>query len=231
MVDKGRLTAAAAVIVGFTVFSFAWSTALYLMLGFGLDAIRPWSVYQYIYAYGISGPDANVIGTSFFIAAMVGAIGAGALWMLRPKNYYGDARWAYSSEIRHAKLMDPGGILIGKRGAAFLRNDEPGHLLVAAPTRSGKGVGIVIPNLLSWPGSVVVLDIKHENHAITSGFCGKHQPVFKWSPMDDDGQSHRYNPFDEVRQDIGHRISDLQRLAAILLPQPPVVLQSIQVGG
>lgn len=220
MVDKGRITAIAAVLVGITVFSFAWSTALYLMLGFGLDAIRPWSVYQYIYAYGFSGSDANLIGTSFFIAAMVGAIGAGGMWLLRPKNYYGDARWAFTSEIRHANLMDAGGILVGKRGNTFLRNDEPGHALVAAPTRSGKGVGIVIPNLLSWPGSVVVLDIKHENHDITSGFRGKHQPVFKWSPMDDDGKSHCYNPFDEVRQDVGHRISDLQRLATILLPQP-----------
>ena len=179
MVDKGRLTAAAAVIVAITVFSFAWSTALYLMLGFGLDAIRPWSVYQYISAYGISGSDANVIGTSFFIAAMVGAVGFGALWMMRPKNYYGDARWAFSSEIRHANLLDDGGVLLGKRGGTYLRNDEPGHVLVAAPTRSGKGVGIVIPNLLSWPGSVVVLDIKHENHEITSGFRGKHQRIFK----------------------------------------------------
>ena len=220
MVDKGRITAIVAVIVALTVFSFAWSTALYLMLGFGLDAIRPWSVYQYIYAYGVSASGANVIGTSFFIAAMVGAVGGGALWAMRPKNYYGDARWAYSSEIRHANLMDAGGILIGKRGSKYLRNDEPGHITVAAPTRSGKGVGIVIPNLLSWPGSVVVLDIKHENHEITSGFRGKHQRVFKWSPMDDEGLSHCFNPLDMVRQDIGHRISDLQRLAAILLPQP-----------
>lgn len=221
MVDKGRLSAAAAILLGVTLFSFAWSTALYLMLGFALNATRPWSIYRYIYAYGISGSDANVIGTSFFIAAMIGAIGGGAMWALRPKNYYGDARWAFASEIRHANLMDPGGVLIGKRGAKFLRNDEPGHVLVAAPTRSGKGVGVVIPNLLSWPGSVVVLDIKHENHDITSGFRGRHQRVFKWSPMDDQGRSHCFNPLDMVRQDIGHRISDVQRLAAILLPQPP----------
>ena len=91
MVDKGRLTAVLAVIVGLTVFSFAWSSALYLMLGFRLDAIRPWSIYQYIYAYGVSGSDANVIGTSFLIAAMLGAVGAGAMWIMRPKNYYGDA--------------------------------------------------------------------------------------------------------------------------------------------
>lgn len=221
MVDRGRLTAIAAVLLGITVFSFAWSTALYLMLGFSPDAIRPWSVYQYVYLYGVSGVDASIIGTSFLIAAIVGAVGAGALWLLRPNHYYGDARWAYSGEIRHARLMDPGGVLVGKRGSTFLRNDEPAHVLVAAPTRSGKGVGVVIPNLLSWPDSVLVLDIKHEHHEITSGFRGKHQPVFKWSPMDDEGRSHCFNPLDMVRQDIGHRVSDLQLLATILLPQPP----------
>jgi len=221
MIDKGRLTFALAMVVGLAVFSFAWSTALYLMLGFSLNAIRPWSVYEYIAAYGIRGPEMTVIGTALIIAVIVGLIAAGALWLIRPKNYYGDARWAFTSEIRHARLMDPGGILIGKRGGSFLRNDEPGHVLVAAPTRSGKGVGIVIPNLLSWPGSVVVLDIKHENHEITSGFRGKHQKVYKWSPMDDEGRSHRFNPLDMIRPSIGHRVSDLQRLATLLLPQSP----------
>jgi type IV secretion system protein VirD4 len=81
-------------------------------------------------------------------------------------------------------------------------------------------VGIVIPNLLSWPGSVVVLDIKHENHKITSGFRANHQRVFKWSPADDEARSHRFNPLSTVRNNTEHRISDIQRLATILLPQP-----------
>ena len=219
MFDKGRLLAILAVTVAGAVFSLVWSAALYVMLGFSIQAVRPWSVYQYLYLYGIS--DANVVTTAFLIAAMAAAFGAGALWVLRPKHYYGDARWAHGGEIRRARLLDAGGVLLGKRGGAFLRNDEPAHVLVAAPTRSGKGVGIVIPNLLSWPGSVVVLDIKHENHTLTSGFRGAHQRVFKWSPMDDERRSHGYNPLDEVRGDIGHRVSDLQRLSAMLLPGAP----------
>ena len=220
MIDKGRLSAVSALALGLLVFSFAWSTALYIMLGFSIDAVRPWSVYQYIAAYGVSGDDAKLLTTAFLIATIAGSVAAGALWVFRAKTYYGDARWAYAGEVRHAHLLDDDGILVGKRGQQYLRNGEPGHVLVAAPTRSGKGVGIVIPNLLSWPGSVVVLDIKHENHALTSGFRSQHQRVFKWSPADDDGHSHCFNPLAAVRSDPGHRISDLQRLATMLLPQP-----------
>lgn len=220
MLDRGRLTALTAIGLGLLVFSFAWSTALYLMLGFTLDAVRPWSVFEYIRAYGISERDASMLATAFFVACIVASLVAGALWLSRPKKYYGDARWAYGGEIRKARLLDGDGVLLGKHGRTYLRNGEPGHVLVAAPTRSGKGVGVVIPNLLSWPGSVVVLDIKHENHQITSGFRAKHQRVFKWSPADDEGRSHRFNPLSAVRDDVSHRISDLQRLATILLPQP-----------
>ncbi|RLA54426.1 MAG: hypothetical protein DRR42_01660, partial [Gammaproteobacteria bacterium] len=221
MLDRGRLIAVAAIALGLLVFSFAWSTALYVMLGFHLDAVRPWSIYEYLTYYGLTAGDANLIGTAFFIACIVGAMTAGALWLSRPKKYYGDARWAYRSEIRKARLLDGEGILLGRLGGRYLRNGEAGHVLVAAPTRSGKGVGIVIPNLLSWPGSVVVLDIKHENHQITSGFRAKHQRVFKWSPADDEGLSHRFNPLSTIRKDVSHRISDIQRLATILLPHPP----------
>lgn len=219
-VDKGRLTFIMAVVLGLLVMSFAWSAALYVMLGFTIDAVRPWSVVEFIAAYGITSNTANILGTSFLIACIVGSLAAGALWLARPKNYYGDARWAHSGEIRKAGLLDKDGILLGRIGGTYLRNAESGHVLVAAPTRSGKGVGVVIPNLLSWPGSVVVLDIKHENHEITSGFRSKHQRVFKWSPADDDSRSHRFNPLSTVRNDVAHRISDLQRLATILLPQP-----------
>lgn len=220
MMHRGHLIALLAVILGLLVFSFAWSTALYVMLGFSIDAVRPWSVYEYIRFYGISGGDVNLLGTSFLVASIVSALVVGALWLSRPKHYYGDARWAHGGEVRDAHLLDRDGVLIGKRGNKYLRNGEPGHVLVAAPTRSGKGVGIVIPNLLSWPGSAVVLDIKHENHNITSGFRAQHQRVFKWSPADDDGLSHRFNPLSTVRNDLAHRISDIQRLAIILLPQP-----------
>ena len=101
--DKGRLITISAILLGLLVFTFAWSTALYLMLGFSLDAVRPWSVFEYIAAYGVSGGDVNLIGTAFLVATIVATLVAGALWLSRPKHTYGDARFAYGSEVRAAK--------------------------------------------------------------------------------------------------------------------------------
>lgn len=75
------------------------------------------------------------------------------------------------------------------------------HIIALAPTRSGKGVGLVIPTLLSWEESAVVLDIKGENWALTSGW--RHQTgykVLRWDPTDAlAGRSARYNPLEEIR--------------------------------
>ena len=79
-------------------------------------------------------------------------------------------------------------------------------------------MGVVIPNLLTWNGSVVVLDIKKENYTLTAGYRAEHQEVHMWSPMDE--RSARYNPFDFVAKRGPNRITDLQKLAQILLPRP-----------
>jgi type IV secretion system protein VirD4 len=134
------------------------------------------------------------------------------------KKLHGDARFATNDEIRKAGLFWPGGILVGKQGSKYLSFPGQQFVLVAAPTRSGKGVGIVIPNLLTWQDSVVVLDIKQENFDITAGFrarCG--QDVFLFNPFAEDRRSHRYNPLGYVRDD-NNRIGDLQSIAKIFYP-------------
>ena len=70
---------------------------------------------------------------------------------------------------------------------------------MAAPTRQGKGAGVVIPNLLNYPDSVVVLDIKLENYQLTSLFRQIHgQKVFLFNPFAEDGRTHRWNPMDAI---------------------------------
>ena len=200
------------------ILSFAWSTALTLLLGRSLNDMPPWAVYSFMAEYGFSDRAGQLLLHSFMMGfAASGVLAASLLLFTRP-SWYGDARWANGWEIIRARLHAKRGLLLGKKGGRYLINDEPLHTLVAAPTRSGKGVGVVIPNLLTWNGSVVVLDIKKENYTLTAGYRAEHQEVHMWSPMDE--RSARYNPFDFVAERGPNRITDLQKLAQILLPRP-----------
>ena len=198
------------------VLSFAWSTVLTLLLGRSLNSMAPWAVYEFMLTYGFSGRSGRLLGISFLVAFASSGVLTATLFRTSKPGWYGDARWAKLSEIRAATLLDNTGLLLGKAGGQYLINNEPIHTIVAAPTRSGKGVGFVIPNLLNWSGSIVVLDIKKENYEITAGYRSQHQAVFMWAPMDE--RSHKYNPFDFISSHPAHRITDLQKLSTILAP-------------
>ncbi len=71
-----------------------------------------------------------------------------SVWRAREaKNVatYGTARWATPREVRAARLLGPAGVVLGRFGREYLRHDGPEHVLCFAPTRSGKGVGLVVP--------------------------------------------------------------------------------------
>ena len=133
---------------------------------------------------------------------------------------YGDARFATEKEIQKSDLRNKQGVVLGKKNGKFLVNDGQTHILVTAPTGSGKGVGIVIPNLLSWNGSAVVLDVKGENCQITSGFRKEWgQNIIVFSPLS--GTTHRYNPFGQIKTlPKERRLTALQNMANTLLPDP-----------
>jgi type IV secretion system protein VirD4 len=119
-------------------------------------------------------------------ATLVGclALVLGVARNLRPP-LHGAARWASEPEIRRAGFRAPGGLLLGRQGGRLLQFGGPEHVLLYAPTRTGKGVGVVIPNLLAWPDSVVVLDVKRENWEASAGFRAAHgQAVFLFDPLD-----------------------------------------------
>lgn len=163
------------------------------------------------------------------------------------KPLHGAARFASPAEIRKAELLGPlpkppvtvgdlfnikkmkdwisfkpsfdKTILIGKHNGNYLTFGGYQFVLLAAPTRSGKGVGVVIPNCLNYSDSLVVLDIKLENYRITSGFrkaCG--QEVYLFCPFDRDGRSHRYNPLSYVSDDPAFRMGDIDSIANALYP-------------
>jgi type IV secretion system protein VirD4 len=163
------------------------------------------------------------------LAIGVSAIGllvllpAGLVAAARPRRaLHGDARFANTTEIDRAGLTGSDSqpaILIGRHRGRFL--SLPGQLsvMLSAPTRSGKGVGVVIPNLLNWPDSVVVLDIKGENYDITAGYRAAHgQAVYAFSPFDEDARSHRWNPLTTVRSSPLHRVGDLLTIGQVFFP-------------
>jgi len=127
---------------------------------------------------------------------------------------YGSARWAAASEIRAAQLMGPDGVVLGRFGRHYLRHDGPEHVLCFAPTRSGKGVGLVVPTLLTWPGSCIIHDIKGENWNLTSGFRALHGRVLLFDPTN--RRSAAYNPLLEVRRGEWE-VRDVQNIADVLV--------------
>jgi type IV secretion system protein VirD4 len=139
------------------------------------------------------------------------------------EDLHGSARWANSEDIEATGLVHSTGVYVGgwqdrETGYLnYLRHDGPEHVLAFAPTRSGKGVGLVIPTLLAWSESAVVYDIKGENWARTAGFrtaCG--HLCFKFSPVEV-ANSSRFNPLAEVRIQTPRDVSDAQNIADMIV--------------
>jgi type IV secretion system protein VirD4 len=184
-----------------------------------LDYGRYWSAYANAPAYAGMIKSSGAIG--FGVPLMV-FLGLCVLVLFRKKpNLYGEARFAAAGDLRERNMLksEHTALVGGKKDGKFIYFNGQQFALVAAPTRSGKGVGIVIPNLLSYQGSVVVLDIKQENFDLTSGFRARHgQEVFLFNPFAEDRRTHRWNPLSYVSTDASFRISDVQSIAAMLYP-------------
>jgi type IV secretion system protein VirD4 len=181
---------------------------------------RPWSLFVWWYRYDAYAPHvfdkAGVVaGASGFLGCAVAVLGS--LWRARQRGNvttYGSARWATPREIACAGLHGDRGVLLGQMGGRYLRHDGPEHVMAFAPTRSGKGVGLVVPTLLSWTGSTIIHDIKGENWTLTAGWrsCFSHCLLF--NPTDP--RSARYNPLLEVRRGVDE-VRDVQNIADILV--------------
>ena len=166
----------------------AWKLGFQPQLGHPWFDVFGWPVYQppaffwWWFAYDAYARDVFVegayIAASGGIAAVVVAV-AMSVWRAREvkrRTTYGSARWAETREVRHAGLFGSDGVLLGRWRDGYLRHDGPEHVLCFAPTRSGKGVGLVVPTLLTWPGSAIVHDIKGENWTLTAGWRARFGP-------------------------------------------------------
>jgi type IV secretion system protein VirD4 len=186
----------------------------------GVPVYLPPAFFWWWYAYDAYAPHVFVEGA--YIAASGGFISIAAaigmsVWRAREAKIaatYGSARWATSSEVHVAGLAAPDGVVLGRLNHNYLRHDGPEHVLCFAPTRSGKGVGLVVPTLLTWSGSCIVHDIKGENWTLTSGFRARHGRVLLFDPTNT--KSAAYNPLLEVR--CGEwEVRDVQNVADVLV--------------
>ncbi|AXB01736.1 conjugal transfer protein TraG [Pseudomonas aeruginosa] len=186
----------------------------------GLPVYYPPAFFWWWFSFDAYAPaifvEGGIIAVSGGFIAIAAAILMSIIRAREARNIatYGSARWAEDKEIRAAGLLGPDGVVLGRHTQDYLRHDGPEHVLCFAPTRSGKGVGLVVPTLLTWPGSCIVHDIKGENWTLTAGFRAKHGRVLLFDPTN--ARSSAYNPLLEVRQGEWE-VRDVQNIADILV--------------
>jgi type IV secretion system protein VirD4 len=220
--------------VGLIVLAGVWGATQWTAqaLGFQAQLGPPWltlgdyplypppAFFWWWFSYDAYAP--RIFLTGSYIAASSGFFAiivaiAMSVWRAREvKNAqtYGSARWATEREARAAGLLGDDGVVLGKLGSRYIRHDGPEHVLCFAPTRSGKGVGLVVPSLLTWPASAIVHDIKGENWGLTAGFRARFGRVLLFDPTN--AESAAYNPLLEVRRGEWE-VRDVQNVADVLV--------------
>ena len=187
---------------------------------FGQPLYRPWQLFDWWFHYEAYAP--SVFNKAGLLAGASGFLGcacaiAGSLWRARQTGQvttYGSSRWASRREVTAAGLFRSKGVFLGQLAGRYLRHAGPEHVMAFAPTRSGKGVGLVVPTLLSWTGSAVVHDIKGENWTLTAGWRSTFSHCLLFNPTD--ARSARYNPLLEVRKGPDE-VRDVQNIADVLV--------------
>ena len=222
------------IIVSLVVVGFIWAATQWTAwrLGFqpqlgapatdilGWPIYPPWSFFVWWYFYDAYAPrvfvEGAIIAGSGGIAATGVAIFLSVLRAREARNVttYGSARWAERTDVESCGLLAADGVVLGRFENHYLRHDGPEHVLCFAPTRSGKGVGLVVPSLLTWPGSAIVHDIKGENWLLTAGWRARFTRTILFDPTD--AKSAAYNPLLEVRRGDSE-VRDVQNVADILV--------------
>lgn len=207
-------TAGVVWLAGFFFFAFSKTNP------FGKTDFSTW--WTYWQHYQTDPVVAKRLKISAIVAAVV-AYGAPIVALIAAmrevRSLHGEARFANAGEIEKAGLFGNTGIIIGKLKNRFLMFPGMQFVLLAAPTRSGKGVGIVVPNLLNFSESAVVLDVKLENFLITSKFRAQHgQAVYLFNPFSKDAQTHRYNPLGYISDDPRQRVTEILSIGYALYP-------------
>uniref|UniRef100_B0T6J6 TRAG family protein n=1 Tax=Caulobacter sp. (strain K31) TaxID=366602 RepID=B0T6J6_CAUSK len=229
-----RILWAPVIVVFVLVLATTWGATQWTAnaLGYQPELGAPWLIigdhrlypppafFWWWFAYDAYAPRIFLQGAAIAVSggllSLVAVIGM-AVWRARESgksSAFGTARWAIPREVRAAGLLGPDGVILGRLDKAYLRHDGPEHVLCFAPTRSGKGVGLVVPSLLTWPGSAIVHDIKGENWTLTAGFRATFGKVLLFDPTNPGSSA--YNPLLEIRRGV-FEVRDVQNVADILV--------------
>lgn len=191
----------------------------------------PWSFHWYNNAQNTFAIAyiAILIGVMVGFLGYVLTVGMRGRKLQRHEGIHGTAHWASEQEIHDMGLLPKN----GERGAGvyvggwtdakgrlhYLRHNGPEHVIAIAPTRSGKGVSLVVPTLLSWPHSCVVNDQKAELWNLTAGWRETHagNECIRFNPAAPAGKSAHFNPLDEIRVRTTNEVGDVQNLVTIVV--------------
>lgn len=226
---------------------FAYSFNYQDNLGGHINNIyAPWSILSWASDWYNIYPDEFMrAGSIGMVVTTVGLLGVAIAKVVTSNSskaseyLHGSARWAEKKDIQEAGLLPRDltalevvtgkdaptstGVYVGgwedKDGKFYyLRHNGPEHVLTYAPTRSGKGVGLVVPTLLSWPQSTVITDLKGELWALTAGWRQKHarNKVLRFEPASSNGGV-CWNPLDEIRIGTEFEVGDVQNLATLIV--------------
>lgn len=182
----------------------------------------PLTPLRYLYHYG-NRPQirVRVLVCSALSIGVVCTAALAAAWP-RPRPLHGAAQFEQRRAIKRAGLLGEDGILLGEVRGRYLVLPGQQGVALAAPPRAGKGVGIVIPNLLHWSGSVVCVDVKRENWTITAGYrAAQGYDCFLFDPLSESGLTAGWNPLTYVSPIPERRVNDLQRIGSMFYPEVP----------
>ncbi len=208
--------------IAFAAWLLAYGLALQFFYGDGriLQATittNPFAPLQQLVAFGDSTVLRTIALGAVFPAILVAGIVAYA-GLRSNSSPLGDARFQTAMSLRRGGWFRKKGKILGRFGPQILRVDDERHHLIIGPTRSGKGICYVVPNALTHEGSMIVTDLKGEIFRSTAGYRkSKGNQVFLFAPGSE--RTHRYNPLDFIRPDRGDRTTDIQNMAAILVPE------------
>lgn len=188
-----------------------------------------WILWQgdYFDEYSLFFRTLNITMIFIFVAIFIIFILIRLLALRKSKTHndvHGTAHWMSSKVLKETGLVgEKQGVYIGGYEEAnklkYLKHNGPEHILAFAPTRSGKGIGLVLPTLLDWRESVIVLDIKGENWALTAGWREQYanNRVLKFDPTAAEGLSVKFNPLEEIRVGSNYEIGDVQNIAMMIV--------------